>query len=75
MTAATRAWGRLTIPGRLVFLLVPVLIAVLAVVILGAPILGPLLGAAVLDNLPIARFLLAATAVLLLSVQIGRAHV
>ena len=71
MTAATRAWGRLTIPGRLVFLLVPVLIAVLAVVILGAPILGPLLGAAVLDNLPIARFLLAATAVLLLSVPIA----
>lgn len=68
MTVAARAWGRLTLPGRVLALLIPLVVVLVALVIGLAPLVGPLLGAAVGDNLPFFRFLLAATAVLLLSV-------
>lgn len=65
MTVAARAWGRLTIPGKLVFLLVPVVLAVLVAVIALSPVLGPLIGALALDNLPFVQ--LVDTGVLLLT--------
>lgn len=68
MTVIARGWERLTLPGKLIFTLVPVLLAltiglVAAIVVLGQPILD-ILGA----NLEIVRFVVAVTIVLLMTV-------
>ena len=68
MTVISRSWSRLTLPGKIVFTIVPVLIAltaslVVVIVALGQPILD-LLAA----NLPIVRFVVAATVVLLMTI-------
>jgi NADH-quinone oxidoreductase subunit H len=68
MTAAARTWGRLTLAGKIIFTLVPILlllgIGLLLVVIL--------FGKGILDflatNLWLVRFVVAATAVLLMSI-------
>jgi NADH-quinone oxidoreductase subunit H len=68
MTAVARAWGRLTLPGKLIFSLVPILL----VLTIGLVAVVALLGGAILDlleaNLGIVRFVVAATAVLLMSI-------
>jgi NADH-quinone oxidoreductase subunit H len=68
MTAVARAWGRLTLPGKVIFTLIPIL----AVLTVGLAAVIALLGGAILDiladNLPIVRFVVAATAILLMSV-------
>ena len=69
MTAAVgRAWTRLTIAGKVVFIAVPLLLALL--VPLGIALV--LWGGAIVDflaaNLPLVRFLVAATAILLMTV-------
>jgi NADH-quinone oxidoreductase subunit H len=68
MTVLTRSWQRLTLPGKVIFTLVP--IAVITVVALVAII--ALLGGAILDtlvaNLPIVRFVVAATVILLMTI-------
>jgi NADH-quinone oxidoreductase subunit H len=68
MTVIGRSWGRLTLPGKIVFTLVPLLILatvglVAAIVVLGKPILDILVA-----NLPIVRFVVAVTIVLLMTV-------
>ncbi len=68
MTVIGRGWGRLTLPGKVIFTLVPVLIALTAglvavIAVLGAPILDALAA-----NLPIVRFVVAATVVLLMTI-------
>jgi NADH-quinone oxidoreductase subunit H len=68
MTVISRGWNRLTLPGKLVFTLVPLLLAltvglVAAIVLLGGPLLQVLT-----DNLPIVRFVVAVTIVLLMTV-------
>ena len=68
MTVASRAWGRLTLPGKIVFVAVPVLVAVTASLVAVIALLGGTILEALLANLPIIRFVVAATAVLLLSV-------
>jgi NADH-quinone oxidoreductase subunit H len=68
MTVMTRSWGRLTLAGKLVFTVVPILL-VLAV---GLAVVVALFGAPVVDflaaNIWLVRFVVAATAVLLMSV-------
>jgi NADH-quinone oxidoreductase subunit H len=68
VTAVTRSWGRLTLAGKLLFTIVPILlilgIGLLAVVILFGQGIVDFLGA----NLELVRFVVAATAVLLMSV-------
>ena len=68
MTVIGRSWSRLTLPGKIVFTVVPILlaltIALLAVVIL----LGPTIVDILANNLPIVRFVVAATIVLLMTV-------
>jgi NADH-quinone oxidoreductase subunit H len=67
MTVLARTWGRLTIPGRLIFgllLLGALLTALLVLLIVFSPQILGILGA----NLPIVRFVVAATAVLLMSI-------
>jgi NADH-quinone oxidoreductase subunit H len=68
VTVIGRSWGRLTLPGKVIFTLVPLLVAltvglVAVIVLLGAPIV-----AALTANLPILRFVVAATAVLLMTI-------
>src|ERR671912_1542457 len=68
MTVIARGWERLTLPGKFVFTIIPVLLAltialVAAIVLLGQPILDILAA-----NLPIVRFVVAATIVLLMTV-------
>lgn len=68
MTAVARAWRRLTLPGKVVFTVAP-LLAVVAVA--GAVVLA-LVGQTLLDileaNLGLVRFVLAATIILLLTI-------
>jgi NADH-quinone oxidoreductase subunit H len=68
MTVIGRSWNRLTLPGKVIFTAVPVLIAltvalVLVIVVLGQPILDILVA-----QLPIVRFVLAATIILLMTI-------
>ncbi|HXI81660.1 MAG TPA: complex I subunit 1 family protein [Verrucomicrobiae bacterium] len=68
MTAVARSWNRLTLAGKIIFTLIPILIVLtvglLAVIlILGKPIVDFLAA-----NLWLVRFVVAATAVLLMSV-------
>jgi NADH-quinone oxidoreductase subunit H len=68
VTVISRSWSRLTLPGKVIFTVVPVLIAlaaslVVVIVVLGQPILDILAA-----NLPIVRFALAATIILLMTI-------
>jgi NADH-quinone oxidoreductase subunit H len=67
MTAVARAWDRLTLPGKVVFTLVPLL----AVVTVGLLIVLVLFGQTILDiliaQIDIVRFVVAATIILLLA--------
>jgi NADH-quinone oxidoreductase subunit H len=68
VTTVSRAWNRLTLPGKIVFTAIPLL----AVLTVGLVVLIVLLGGPVVDflaaNLPLVRFVVAATAVLLMTV-------
>jgi len=68
MTVISRSWSRLTLPGKLIFTAIPILIAltvglVAVIVVLGQPIIDILVA-----NLPIVRFVLAATIILLMTI-------
>jgi NADH-quinone oxidoreductase subunit H len=68
VTVVGRGWGRLTLPGKVLFLVIPLGIAitvgaVAAVVFLGQPALNLMVA-----NLPIVRFVIAVTIVLLMTV-------
>jgi len=68
MTVISRGWDRLTLPGKVLFLLIPLAIVatvalVTVIVLLGQPILDTLAA-----NLPIVRFVLAVTIVLLMTI-------
>jgi NADH-quinone oxidoreductase subunit H len=71
VTTLSRAWGRLTLPGKVVFTLFPILVVlttglVLAIVAFGGPVAD-----AVNANLGIVRFVAAATIVLLITIPIA----
>jgi NADH-quinone oxidoreductase subunit H len=68
MTVVNRSWNRLSLPGKIIFTALPVLIVmafvtVLAVIILGGPVVDLLA-----NNLPVVRFVVAVTIVLLMTV-------
>ena len=68
MTVIARSWSRLTLPGKVIFTAFPILIAltvglVVAIGVLGQPILDILVA-----NLPIVRFVLAVTVILLMTI-------
>jgi NADH-quinone oxidoreductase subunit H len=68
MTVIAKGWDRLTLPGKIVFTIVPLLIAltvalVAVIVIFGQPIVDILVA-----NLPIVRFVVAVTVVLLMTI-------
>jgi NADH-quinone oxidoreductase subunit H len=68
VTAAARTWGRLTLAGKIIFTLVPILL----VLGIGLVLVVVLFGKGILDflatNLWLVRFVVAATAVLLMSI-------
>ena len=68
MTAAARTWGRLTLAGKIIFTLVPILL----VLGIGLLLVVILFGKGILDflatNIWLVRFVVAATAVLLMSI-------
>ena len=68
MTTLSRTFGRLTLPGKVLFTLLPILAVlsaglVAAIVILGGPLVDFLAA-----NLPLVRFVVAATVVLLMTI-------
>jgi NADH-quinone oxidoreductase subunit H len=63
-----RAWGRLTLPGKIIFTVVPILVVGGVITLVALVLVLPLILQIVNDNLPFFRFLLAATAVLLMTV-------
>jgi NADH-quinone oxidoreductase subunit H len=68
VTVIGRSWGRLTVPGKIVFTVLPLLILatvglVAVIVVLGEPILDILVA-----NLPIVRFVVAVTIILLMTI-------
>ncbi len=68
MTVIAKSWNRLTLPGKVVFTLLPLLLAatigaVAIIAIFGAPIVDILAA-----NLPIVRFVVAATVILLITI-------
>jgi NADH-quinone oxidoreductase subunit H len=68
VTTVSRAWGRLTLPGKIVFTVVPALIVLTVVVVALIVLAGPIVLDFLVANLPLVRFVVAATAVLLMSV-------
>ncbi|MES2210669.1 MAG: complex I subunit 1 family protein [Chloroflexota bacterium] len=71
MTAVSRAWGRLTLPGKIVFTLVPLLAALGAGLVVLIALFGGTAWDLVLANLGIVRFLAAATIILVITIPIA----
>jgi len=68
VTVVGRSWNRLTVPGKLIFAGLPILLVmtvglIVAVILLGGPVLDVLS-----DNVPILRFVVAITAILLITI-------
>jgi NADH-quinone oxidoreductase subunit H len=71
MTAVARTWDRLTLPGKALFILVPLLAFLTAGAVITIILFGGVIWQAVLDNLPVVRFAVAILALLLLSPPIA----
>jgi NADH-quinone oxidoreductase subunit H len=71
MSAVARTWDRLTLPGKALFVLVPLLVILSAGLVAAIAVLGGPIADLVLANLDIVRFVLAATLVLVGSVPIA----
>ena len=68
MTVIARGWDRLTLPGKLVFTLVPLLIALTVALVAVIAIFGQPIVDILVANLPIVRFVVAVTVVLLMTI-------
>jgi NADH-quinone oxidoreductase subunit H len=68
MTVVSRGWNRLTLPGKFLFIAVPVLVVATAVLLILITAFGGLAVDVLAANLPIVRFVLAATIILLITV-------
>jgi NADH-quinone oxidoreductase subunit H len=68
MTVIARGWDRLTLPGKLVFTLVPLLIALTVALVAVIAIFGQPIVEILVANLPIVRFVVAVTVVLLMTI-------
>jgi NADH-quinone oxidoreductase subunit H len=68
MSVVGATWQRMSLTGRILAVAVPVLVAVGVVGLLAVLILGPVLAEFLGDNLPLVRFVLAATGVIVLSI-------
>jgi NADH:ubiquinone oxidoreductase subunit H len=68
VTVIGRGWNRLTLPGKIVFTVVPVLIVLTVGLVAGMVVFGPWIIDILASNLPIVRFAVAATVILLMTV-------
>ena len=68
MTVVGKSWSRLTLPGKVMFTVVPLLIVLTVVAVAVIVLLGPTIVDILAANLPIVRFVVAVTVVLLMTV-------
>src|SRR6187431_3100144 len=68
MTVVGKSWNRLTVPGKVIFTVVPLLIVLTVVAVAVIALLGPTIVDILAANLPIVRFVVAVTVVLLMTV-------
>src|SRR3954453_13212032 len=68
MTVVSRGWNRLTLPGKFLFILVPLLVVGIAALIILITAFGQLAIDTLAANLPIVRFVVTATVILLITV-------
>jgi NADH-quinone oxidoreductase subunit H len=68
VTTVSRAWARLTLPGKVIFTAIPLLLVLSVVGVAALVILGPYILQFLEDNLALVRFVVAATAILLLTI-------
>ncbi len=71
MTALARTWDRLTLPGKALFVLIPVLAILSVGLVVTLVLFGPFLWDLVLANLDIVRFVVAATILLVIFIPIA----
>jgi NADH-quinone oxidoreductase subunit H len=68
VTAVARSWGRLTLAGKVIFTVVPILLVLTLGLLLLLVLFGGTILAFLTSNLPLVRFVVAATAILLLTI-------
>ncbi len=68
MTVVGKSWSRLTLPGKVIFTVVPLLVVLTVVAVAAIVLLGPAIVDILAANLPIVRFVVAVTVVLLMTV-------
>ncbi len=68
MTVVGKSWSRLSLPGKIVFTVVPLLLVTALVALWAVLLLGPTILDILTANLPIVRFVVAVTIVLLMTV-------
>src|SRR6476660_9924402 len=68
MTVVGKSWSRLTLPGKVIFTVVPLLVVVTVVAVAVIVLLGPAILDTLAANLAIVRFVLAVTIVLLMTI-------
>ncbi len=68
MTVVGKSWSRLSLPGKIVFTIVPLLLVTALVALWAILLLGPTILDILTANLPIVRFVVAVTIVLLMTV-------
>ena len=71
MTAISRTWDQLTLPGKFLAVVVPLLVVLTTGLILVIVLFGGAIWNVILANLPVVRFVAAATVLLLLSPPIA----
>jgi len=71
VTAISRTWDQLTLPGKFLAIVVPLLVVLTTGLILVIVLFGGAIWNAILANLPVVRFVAAATILLLLSPPIA----
>src|SRR6476620_2600041 len=68
MTVVGKSWSRLTLPGKVIFTVVPLLVVLTVVAVAAIVLLGPAILDILTANLPIVRFVVAVTIVLLMTI-------
>jgi NADH-quinone oxidoreductase subunit H len=68
VTAVARSWGRLTLAGKVLFTVVPILLLLTGGLLLVVVLFGPAILDVLAANLAIVRFVVAATAILLMTI-------
>ncbi len=71
MTALGRTWDRLTLPGKALLILIPLLLVLTIGLVVTLVLFGPFLWQLILDNLDIVRFVLASAILLVIFIPIA----